>query len=191
MRNTINVLLMASCVLLAAGEVSAKDKGIGVGVSIGGDQGINAGIGLGVKDGLNADVDVSVGNKKGIDANVDVDVGSRNGINGDVDVSIGGDEGVTADIDTSIGNDDGVEATVDVGLGRPEDDNIRPGSDVTDGDGNKKPGNVLTTAQRQALNAMSNGEKVALMKRCNSVSSGGYDPALVNLCKLLRMSASR
>jgi hypothetical protein len=38
---------------------------------------------------------------------------------------------------------------------------------------------------------MSPSERREMLKRCNSIGSGGYDEGLVSLCRLLRMSASR
>jgi hypothetical protein len=38
---------------------------------------------------------------------------------------------------------------------------------------------------------MSAAERRQLLTRCAQISGGGYDPALVQLCRMLKMSASR
>jgi hypothetical protein len=199
MRKTVQALLLASCFLMSfsTSAAFAKDKGknngvnVDASVSLGSKKvlDVDADASIGGRKGINANVNANLGSRKGLKANVDARVGSRKNIKADVDVSLGGDQGLNADVDGSIGGKKGVNAGVNVGLGVDDGTPItRP--DVTDNNPKTNPGS-LSSAQRQAFNAMSPSERNALIKRCNSVGSGGYDPALVNLCKLLRMSASR
>lgn len=200
MRKSVQAVMLAACVSLSFSATTgfAKDRSnkngvdAGVSVSLGGKKGLDVDVdaSIGGRKGINANVDANVGGRKGLNANVDARVGNRRGINANVDVSIGGRKGLNADVDASIGGKKGLNVGVDVGLGIDDGKpNTRP--DVTDRGLNDEPSGALTSAQRQAFNEMSSGERNTLIKRCNSVSSGGYDAALVNLCKLLRMSASR
>lgn len=200
MRKSVYVLMMTSCVLMSVGTstVSAKDKhqsnGINVDadVSLGAKKGldVDASASIGGRKGINSDVDANLGGRKGLNANVDARIGGRKGLDADVDVSLGGNKGLNADVDTSIGGTNGASIGVDVGLGIDDGtQSTRP--DVTDRDPGADPAGSLTSSQRQAFNDMSPSEQKALMRRCGTIGGGGYDPALVNLCKLLRMSASR
>ncbi len=73
---------------------------------------------------------------------------------------------------------------IDVGLGR----NL----DVGNGSGSGGSGaGGLTAPQRKALRDMSASDRQRLLKRCGSINSAAYDPSLVELCRLLRLSASR
>ena len=200
MRKSVQAVMLAACVSLSFSATTgfAKDRSnkngvdAGVSVSLGGKKALDVDVNasIGGRKGINANVDANVGGRKGLNANVDARVGNRKGINANVDVSLGGRKGLNADVDASIGGKKGVNVGVDVGLGiDDEKPNTRP--DVTDSDPKDDPIGGLTSTQRQAFNDMSASERKALIKRCNSVSFGGYDPALVNLCKLLWMSASR
>jgi hypothetical protein len=197
MRKSVYVLMLTSCVVMSVGTstVFAKDKNqsnhinVDADVSHGGKKGLDADVSasIGGRRGINADVDANSGGRKGVDADVDVDVGGRKGHDADVDVSLGGNKSLDADVDVTIDNKKGVNAGVDVLLG-VDDGNSNTRPDLSNR--NPVPGG-LTASQRQAFNNMSPSERNALIKRCSAVNSGGYDAALVKLCKLLRMSALR
>ena len=167
MKKMFQLLLLGSAIALTGPALHAADRGLGVNVSIGGKKGVKANVSLGGRKGINAGVDASIGGRKGVRADVDVAVGGKKGVDADARISLGG---MNANIDTRD----------DVAV-HP------PGADR----GKDPDGGALTTAQRQAFNSMSAREKTALLKRCGSIGRGGYDPALVRLCQLLRMSASR
>ena len=170
-------------------DVSVSVAGVNVDVGLGGRNGVKAGVdaNVGGKNAVDAKADVSLGGKKGLDADVDATIGGKDAINADVDVSLGGRKGLNAGVNANVGDD----VNVDIGLG-VDDTNPVTTTGVDPGtDPGKNPGRTLTSAQRQAFNSLSSSDRKALLKRCNSVGSGAYDPALVQLCKLLRMSASR
>jgi len=194
MNKLFQSILLGSAIAMCGFPALTADRDRGVSVSLGG---IDANVGLdaGGRRGLDADVDVSIGGRNGLDADADVSVGGRKAVNADVDVSLGNRNGLDADVGATIGNGVGADvdlslgdnnASVDVDLGGT-DPGTTPGIDPDD----KSDRPRLTTAQRQAFNRMSAADKAVLLKRCGSVSAGGYDPALVELCKLLRMSAGR
>lgn len=196
MQKLFQSLLLGSALALTTMGAHAADRNRDVSVSVGD---ADVSVGLGSRNGLKADVDASLGGRNATNANVDVSTGGRKGL--DASATIGANDAANADVDISLGRNTGLNAgvkagigddvNVDIGLGVDNANpvtttGVDPGTDpVTD------PGGSLTSAQRQAFNAMSSSERKALLKRCNSVGSGGYDPALVQLCKLLRMSASR
>jgi hypothetical protein len=197
MRKSVQVLMLTSCVLMSFSSTAAfaKDKHTGIdvdaSVTLGAKKGlVDASASIGGRKGIKADVDANLGGRKGLNANVDARVGGRKGVDANVDVSLGGNKGLNTDVDASIGGKKGINVDVDIGLGTDDGKpSTRP--DVTVGDPKDDPAGGLTSSQRQAFNDMSASERNALIKRCGSISSGGYDPALVNLCRLLRMSASR
>ncbi len=161
-------------------DVDTSD-GVGVGASVGGRSGVNAKASVGGSRGV-ADVDASVGGGRGVNASANVS--GRGGLSADVDASVGGEGGLNASVGAELGGSrTGID--IDAGIGR------QPGRD---GDGSGSDGSGpggLTAPQRQALRDMSPGERQRLLKRCSSVTSSAYDPALVELCRLLRLSASR
>jgi hypothetical protein len=188
-------VLLGSALALASTAAYAADRSHDIGVSVGN---VDVDVGLGDGKGLDADVDASIGGKDGVNANADVSLGDKNGVDADVDVSLGNENGVDADVDLSLGGDDGVDADVTAGIGNDVDVDLGVGVDNPEeiarpgvNPGAEPEINRLTLAQRKMVNAMSQGDRKAMMKRCGSVSSGGYDPALIQLCKLLRVSASR
>jgi hypothetical protein len=197
MHRTTQALLWASCFILGVGvHDAAHSRDRSVGVSIGGTNGINAGVSVGTKNGVDADVSASVGGRKGVNADVGANVGK--GVDADVDASLGDRKSTDVGADVSVGDDQGVDAKVNVDLSGTDTKVGTPTvlhpdiPDVTDKSPNNNPdGTSLTAEQRQAFDNMSDSQKKAMLKRCQSIGSGGYDPALVNLCKLLRMSASR
>ncbi len=162
-------------------DVDTSD-GVGVGASVGGRSGVNAKASVGGSRGV-ADVDASVGGGRGVNASANV--GGRGGLSADVDASVGGEGGLNASVGAKLGGSrTGID--IDAGIGR------QPGGDGGDGSGSDGSGpGGLTAPQRQALRDMSPGERQRLLKRCSSVTSSAYDPALVELCRLLRLSASR
>lgn len=198
MQKLLQSLLFGTALALTVTTVQAADRNRDIGVNVGGiDLGVD--IDLGGKKGLDADVDVGLGGKKGLDADVDATIGSKNGVDADVDVTLGGKKGLDADADLSLGGDDGIDAGVTAGIG--DDVNVDVGLGVddtvaTDPDPGVEPGkdpggSTLTAVQRRAFDRMSARERSAMLKRCGTVDAGGYDPALVKLCTLLRLSASR
>jgi len=209
MNKLFQTLLLSSAIAMCGLPAFSADRDRGLSVSIG-DIDANVGLDVGGRRGLDADVDVSVGDRNGLDADADVSLGGKNGVDADVDVSLGDrngldanvdatiGNGVDADVDLSLGGGDGLDADVGATIGNGVDADVDLSLGGTDPDTNTgvDPGDKpdrprLTGAQRQAFNSMSTADKAALLKRCGSVSSGGYDPALVELCKLLRMSAAR
>lgn len=197
MRNTLGMALLSGIVTFsmalpaAAGglniggsngtsvDVNTSD-GLGVDASVGGRNGVNANANVGGSRGV-ADVDASVGGSRGVNASANVN-GSR-GLSADVDASVGGERGLNASVGAQIGGSrTGID--IDVGLGR----NL----DVGNGSGSGGSGaGGLTAPQRKALRDMSASDRQRLLKRCGSINSAAYDPSLVELCRLLRLSASR
>jgi hypothetical protein len=195
MRNTVRIALLSGAVafsmpLSAAAEgisiggsrgisvdVDTSD-GVGVDASVGGRNGVNANANVGGSRGV-ADVDASVGGSRGINASANVNAGR--GLSADVDAGVGGEGGLNASVDADIGGS-GTGVNVDLGLGRPTE---------PDGAASNPGSGGLTAPQRQALRDMSSTDRQRLIKRCGGISSSGYDAALVELCRLLRLSASR
>lgn len=198
MHKLFQSLLLGGALALMAVIGHAADRNRDVSVSVGG---VDVSVGLGGRKGLKANVDASLGGKKGLNADVDATISGKNNLNAGVDVSLGGKKGLDADVDVSLGGKKGLNAglkagigdgvSVDIDLGVDDANAVTPPGVDPGTDPGTDPGGSLTTAQRQAFNGLSGGERKALLKRCNSVGAGGYDPALVQLCKLLRMSASR
>jgi hypothetical protein len=164
--------------------VHAADRNRDLGVSVGD---VDISVGLGGRKGLNADIDASIGGKKGLNADVDATIGGKNTVDADIDISLGGTKGLDADVNAGIGDD----VNVDVAIGVDDANAVTPPTVDPGVDPGIDPGGSLTSAQRQVFNGLSSGERKALLTRCNSVGAGGYDPALVQLCKLLQMSAAR
>ncbi|MFN3501918.1 MAG: hypothetical protein ACK4ZJ_06640, partial [Allorhizobium sp.] len=123
-----------------------------------------------------------VGGSRGVNASANVN-GSR-GLSADVDAGVSGEGGLNASVGARIGGSSGTGIDIDVGLGRDPN--------VGNGPASGGPGSGgLTAPQRQALRDMSASERQRLLKRCGSINSAAYDPSLVELCRLLRLSASR
>lgn len=199
MQKLLHSLLLGSALTLAAavghaGDRSGRDIGSGLG-------GVDVNVGLGGKRGLDTNVDVSLGGKKGVDADVDVSLGGNKGIDADVDATIGGRNGVDADVDLSVGGKDGLDAgarvgiddSVDVNIGLGVDNSnaaVKPDIDPNAPDDDTDRGG-LTAEQREAFSRMSRSERQAVLKRCGSIDASSHDAALADLCKLLRLSASR
>jgi hypothetical protein len=202
MCRTLGIALLSSVVALSAPLPLAADginiggsrgisvdvntsDGLGVDASVGGRGGVNANANVGGSRGI-ADVDASVGGSRGVNASANVNGGR--GLSADVDASVGGEGGLNASVGAQIGGSgSGTGIDVDVGLGRTPDAGNSSGGSGPDGSG---PGG-LTAPQRQALRDMSPAERQRLLTRCGSITASGYDPALVELCRLLRLSASR
>ncbi len=212
MRKSWRVLLLSGCFgLPLAGQSVAQglsvggengisadvntSDGIGADVSVGGGDGVNADVGIGGSSGV-ADVDVSAGGGDG--ANASANVGGGGGLDADAAVSLGGRNGVNAG--ATLGTGSGVDAgtTASIGGGRgvaaePGLFGLRStgiGAAAVDGTGVPGAGG-LTAPQREAFQAMSEAEQRTLLNRCADIASGGGDAALVSLCRMLRMSASR
>ncbi len=195
MRKSLRVLLLSGCIALPfAGQTFAQ------GLSVGGENGISADVGIGGSAGV-ADVDASVGGSDGLSA--DANIGGGGGLDADAAVSLGGRNGVNAGL--ALGTGDGVDVgtTASVGGGSgsraasaPDLFGLRStgiGAAALGGAGAAgAPGaGALTGPQRQAFEAMSETERRNLLNRCADIASGGGDAALVSLCRMLRMSASR
>lgn len=199
MRNTLGMALWSSVVTISmalpasAGglniggskgisvDVNTSD-GLGVDASVGGRNGVNANASVGGSRGV-ADVDASVGGSRGVNASANVN--GNHGLSADVDTSVGGEGGLNASVGAQIGGSrTGLD--IDVGLGR--NPNVGNGSGT--GSGGSGSGG-LTAPQRQALRDMSASDRQRLLQRCGSINSAAYDPSLVELCRLLRLSASR
>lgn len=200
MRKTLGIALTTSVLVLSAALPVAADginiggsrgisvdvdtsDGVGVDASVGGRSGVNANAALGGSRGI-ADVDASVGGARGINAAANVN--ASRGLSADVDAEVGGEGGLNASVGARIGGSD-TSIDVDVGVGRtPEAGN---GSGGTGAGGSGAGG--LTGPQRQAIRDMAPADRRRLLTRCGSITSSAYDPALVELCRLLRLSASR
>lgn len=157
-------------------DVDTRD-GLGASASVGGRSGVNADAKVGGSRGL-ADVDASVGGSRGVNASANV--GTRNGLTADIDASLGGSRGINASVGATVGGGS-TGADVDIGIG-----GNTPGSMP-----NAPGGGGLTAPQRQALQHMSADDRRKLLVRCGSVTSSRYDAQLVELCRLLRLSAAR
>jgi hypothetical protein len=199
MRKSVQVLMLASCVVMSfnAPAVFARDKtksaiDVDADVTLGGKKSLGADVSASIdgRKGVNGHVGANLGGLKGLNAEVDANVGGHEDIDAKVDVSLGGNQGVDANIDATIGGNNSVNVGVDVGTSI-DDGTLNTRPDMTDREPKPDDQDGLTSSQRQAFNDMSASERKALIKRCNSVGTDGYDPALVNLCRLLRLSASR
>lgn len=163
MCKTLGIALLSSVVALWA-PLPALSGGI----NIGGSKRVS--VDVSTSDGLG--VDASVGGRS--DLNASANVGGSGGL-ANVDASVGGSRGVSASADVNGGR--GLSVDVDAQIG---------------GSGSTGTGSgILTGPQRQALRDMSPPERQRLLIRCGSITSSGYDPALVDLCRLLRLSAAR
>lgn len=167
-------------------SVSGGSGGLGVGASVGGSNGVNANanVGGGSNGGLNAGANASVGGSHGVNANVGASVGGSSGVNANVNASVGGSSGVNANVGVGVGGG-GVGVGVGVGVG--------PGTGTPGNPGNPgggvNPGVIRDAAK--AYNNMSRTEQIALARRCVDIlgSRGGYDAALVSLCKMIRVAS--
>lgn len=200
MRNTLGMALLASVVACATSlpaaagglniggsngisvDISTSD-GLGVDASIGGRSSISANANVGGSRGI-ADVDASLGGSRGVNASANVN-GSR-GLSADIDAKVGGGAGLNASVGAQIGSSR-TWLDIDVGVGRNPNSQNGSGNSGSGGSGS----GGLTAPQRQALQDMSSGERQRLLKRCSSINAASYDPSLVELCRLLRLSASR
>ena len=165
MCKTLGIALLSSVVAL-----SVPLPALSGGINIGGSKGVS--VDISTSDGLG--VDASVGGRSGVNASANV--GGSGGL-ADVDASVGGSRGVSASANVNGGR--GLSVDVDAQIGGSGSTGTGTGS-----------GN-LTGPQRQALRDMSPAERQRLLTRCGSITSSGYDPALVELCRLLRLSAAR
>ncbi|TPP11142.1 hypothetical protein [Rhizobium glycinendophyticum] len=157
-------------------DVDTSD-GVGARASVAGSRGINADAKLGGSRGL-ADADASVGGTRGI--NTGVNVGTHDGLTADIDASVGGSGGLNASVGATLGGSS-TGADIDLGIGgnTPGTDPGAPG------------GGGLTGPQRQAFQNMSRDDRRKLLVRCDSITGASYDAQLVELCRLLRLSAAR
>ncbi|MGB3875436.1 MAG: hypothetical protein WA980_06255 [Shinella zoogloeoides] len=193
-------IALAAMVLAAPLDGLAQDgrgRGLGVGVSVGG---ISAGLGasVGGSKGLaSANVGASVGGSKGVNAGVNASVGGSRGlVDATTTASVGGSGGVNARTTATVGGKKGlVDANVRAGvgtLGAKVDANVLGGS-LLDANIGIGTGGGLTPGDRSVMREfarMPESERMQLVKRCRGVTSGGYDAALVKLCRLLQ-TASR
>lgn len=200
MRNTLGITIVWSVVAFAAPlpaaagglniggtngvsvDITTSD-GLGVDASVGGRSSIGANANVGGSRGI-ADVDASVGGSRGVNASANVN-GSR-GLSADIDAKVGGGGGLNASVGAQVG---GTRTGLDIDLGVGRNPNAGNGSGTSGSGGSGSGG--LTAPQRQALQDMSSAERQRLLKRCGSINSASYDPSLVELCRLLRLSASR
>ena len=191
--NAVSIPRLSAVVLVAAlampFHATAQESGgldVDVGVSLG---------------GVNAGVDATVGGNRGlVDAKADVGIGGANGVNADVDANVGGSRGlVDADITASIGGSEGVNANANATVGGSRSlATVDVGATVGGSRGlgantGFSPGGSVAGPDREVLrqfSQLSRSDRVQMIKRCQTVGSGGYDAALVKLCRLLQ-SASR
>ena len=150
------------------------------GASVGGARGVNAGAraNVGGSRGLvDSDVTASIGGSSGVNARAKANVGGTRGlVDADVDATVGGAGGLGAAIDANVGGGSLLDATVGLGVGN---DGVSPGGGFTGSD-------------RQVLQAFSQlprRDRLQMIKRCRGIGSGGYDAALVNLCRLLQVAS--
>lgn len=177
---------LSAAVLVAAAlavpvHVSAEDGGglnVGAGVSLGSVK-AGANVGVGGSGGLaSTRASASLGGAGGVNAGVNANVGGSRGlVDAGATASIGGAGGLGANVDATVGGGSLLDANVGIGLGN-------------DGVGS---GGGITGSDRQILRQFSqlpHRDRMQMIKRCRGVGSGGYDAALVNLCRLLQ-TASR
>lgn len=162
------------------GLVDAK-----AGASIGGANGVNAGVdaNVGGSRGLvDSDITASIGGREGVNANAKANVGGSRGlVDADVNATVGGARGLGANVDATVGGRNLLDANVDLGLGNA-------GADT-----GANPGGGVTGPDREVLrqfSQLSRSDRMQMIKRCQTIGSGGYDAALVKLCRLLQ-TASR
>jgi hypothetical protein len=124
----------------------------------------------------------------GIDAGATASIGGARGVNAGLGARVGGTSGTGAGIQVGIGGE-----LVGGGAGAGSGGGIGTGGGIGAGAGGTGTigGGALTGRQRTAFDNMSPTEQRRLITRCADISGGGYDPALVQLCRMLRMSASR
>ena len=206
----LSAVALTAIILAVPVHASAQDKGglgVGLGVSLGsvrtganatvggsgGLAGVRAGASVGGARGVNAGVRANVGGSKGLaDSDATASIGGGGGVNARAKADVGGTRGlVDADIDATVGGAGGLGATVDatVGGGSLLDANIGLG---VGRDGVSPGGNSITRADRQMLQAfpqLPRRDRIQMIKRCRGIGSGGYDAALVNLCRLLQMAS--
>lgn len=179
----------------------------GVGASLGGKNGVNAGVGAtvgGSKGVANAGVGASVGGRNGVNAGVGATVGGSRGLananvggfrgllDANARATVGGSSGLGVGVGANVGGGGLIDADVDVSLGG-DDDGLTPTTPVDrgkPGDGRPTPGTDRDRAIVADFAQLSPSDRQQMIKRCRGVNSGGYDAALVKLCRLL-VTASR
>lgn len=177
------VVLVAAVLAVPVQSVAQEHRGglnVGVGVSLGSvNAGVNATVG-GSKGLADAKVGASVGGAKGIDAKASANVGGSRGlVDAGVAASVGGSGGLGAKVGATVGGGGLLNANVGLGLGAT---GVKPGTS----------GGVMTSTERRTLrqfSQLSRNERMQLLKRCGGIHNGGYDAALVKLCRLLEMAS--
>ncbi|MGB3811789.1 MAG: hypothetical protein WA950_01065 [Shinella sp.] len=178
------VVLVAAILAVPVQSVAQEHRGglnVGVGVSLGSVKaGVNATVG-GSKGLADAKVGASVGGAKGINAKASANVGGSRGlVDAGVTASVGGSGGLGAKVGATVGGGGLLNANVGLGLGST---GVRPGT---------SGGGVMTSTERRTLrqfSQLSRNERMQLLKRCGGIDNGGYDAALVKLCRLLEMAS--
>lgn len=184
----------------------------GVDARVGGSKGVvdaDVGASVGGRNGLNADAKANVGGSRGLaDVDVKAGLGGQDGVKARTTAKVGGESGlVDANVNAKVGGADGLGADVgatvggrslldaDVGVGLGDEDTVAspdrrvprtPGDDDRHGD----PADPADRDVLRAFSQLSGSERTQLVKRCRDIGSGGYDAALVKLCRLLE-TASR
>ena len=173
--------LSASMLVAAVLAVPFQADALDLGVSVGGSNGVNAksSTSIGGSRGLvDSGTTASIGGGNGVNADVKANVGGSRGlVDADVNANVGGRNGLRAGVDANVGQDSLLDADIGLGLGG--------GDDATAPGGNERNRDIL-----RQFSQMPQAERLQLIKRCRGVSGGGYDAALVKLCRLLE-TASR
>jgi len=169
--------LPASMLVAAVLAVPFQADALDLGVSVGGVK-ADVGASVGGRSVAGADVSASVGGSNGVNAKSSTSIGGSRGlVDADVNADVGGRNGLRAGVDANVGQDSLLDADIGLGLGGG-DDAAAPG-------GNERSRDIL-----RQFSQMPQAERLQLIKRCRGVSGGGYDAALVKLCRLLE-TASR
>ncbi|TDH38901.1 hypothetical protein E2A64_07350 [Pseudohoeflea suaedae] len=155
---------------VSAGIGGNGSGGIGAGASVGGAASASASVGG--SDSV-ADVDANVGGAGGVNADATVD--ANNGVNADVDVGVGN---LNAEADASVGQNTGIAAA----LGFTSNDN----DDTT-------PPSGIDPDATAAIGKLSDAQLADYKRKCIDVlrSPQRFERDLVDLCKLVRVAASR
>lgn len=194
--------MLVAAVLAVPFQADALDLGVSVGgvkadvgASVGGKSvaGADVGVSVGGSNGVNAKSSTSIGGSRGlVDSGTTASIGGGNGVNADVKANVGGSRGlVDADVNANVGGRNGLRAGVDANVGQDSLLDADIGLGLGGGDDAAAPGgNERNRDILRQFSQMPQAERLQLIKRCRGVSGGGYDAALVKLCRLLE-TASR
>jgi hypothetical protein len=199
--SSLSASMLVAAVLAVPFQADALDLGVSVGgvkadvgASVGGKSvaGADVGASVGGSNGVNAKSSTSIGGSRGlVDSGTTASIGGGNGVNADVKANVGGSRGlVDADVNANVGGRNGLRAGVDANVGQDSLLDADIGLGLGGGDAGAPGGNERNRDILRQFSQMPQAERLQLIKRCRGVSGGGYDAALVKLCRLLE-TASR